>query len=133
MMGYLIPGSSPLSTCRSVRQTPQTVIRTRTSPGPGSRSANTVHVNGAPACSSNIASMRNPTPRPVPAAIVADASMRDQNAAVRIEKKIQGHAAKRPFAHAAVTVGARHDQIGPPFPDKVGKSLAVFALRGHYL
>src|SRR5262249_7270934 len=37
----------PSATCRSVRQTPQVLIRTRISPGPGAGSGNSIACNGA--------------------------------------------------------------------------------------
>src|ERR1035437_3453407 len=39
-------GSSPSTTCKSVRQTPQAATLTRISPGPGCRSASSVHSSG---------------------------------------------------------------------------------------
>src|SRR5260370_11979531 len=47
-IGRWMSGSSPSTTCRSVRQTPQASTRTRTSPGPGSGSGRCSSVSSCP-------------------------------------------------------------------------------------
>src|SRR5262245_11121370 len=46
--GRRMPGSSPSTMCRSVRQTPQASTLTRTSPGPGSGSGRSSSTRGRP-------------------------------------------------------------------------------------
>src|SRR3984957_16769212 len=49
MMGYLMSGNSPSSTCRSVRQTPQAETATRAWSGPGSGSGRSTKASLSPA------------------------------------------------------------------------------------
>src|ERR1700733_1881124 len=57
MIGRRGSGSSPSTTCKSVRQTPQAETLTRISPGPGFRSARSLHSNAVLSFLSTIACM----------------------------------------------------------------------------
>src|ERR1700677_1567662 len=72
--GVLGLGSSPSTTCRSVRQTPQAQTFRRIWPGPGRRSGSSVHSSGTPTAFRTIACIAFPPSLPPPTVL----SSRDQ-------------------------------------------------------